>query len=289
MSLLSYAFKSTCLRSDNKRDAGLTVPEGITYISGLRYGPDRRFHTLDICYPSAGGSAATIVNVHGGGYVYGTTRTYKFYCCQLASMGYTVVNFNYRLAPKHIFPAPLVDINLVMEWLLAHQDEYPVDMNNILMVGDSAGAQLTSQYAAIWSNPEYAQIMDIRPPQFRLAAVGLNCGMYDLYKRFSSIKGTNSLMSCYFTRKPERFGDKLDVLGHITSDFPPAYVLSSGGDIFLEHCQPIADLILSRGVPCRYKIYGDENTGHVFHVDVRSELARQANTEELEFMAQYIR
>lgn len=288
MSLTARLFRLGCLRSDRKRDAGLTIPEGITYISALPYSTDGQ-QTLDICYPSDRSSLATIINVHGGGYVYGTTQTYKFYCCDLAARGYTVVSFNYRLAPKHIFPTPLVDLNLVLDWLCAHRSEYPLDLNNILMVGDSAGAQLTSQYAAMWSNPQYAQIMGICPPEFRLAAIGLNCGMYDISGLCSAPAGLSSVLRCYFTRKPEQFGKQLDVLSYITADYPPAYVFSSRGDFLLEHCQPMAELLQSRGIPCEHKIYGDEATGHVFHVNIRSELARQANTEELVFMTQFIR
>lgn len=288
MSLATYIFRKGCLRSDNRRDAGLTVPDNIQYIPDLLYGTDRQWQTLDICYPKDRPSAATIVNVHGGGYVYGTTRTYKFYCCDLASRGYTVVSFNYRLAPKHIFPTPLVDLNLVMEWLCAHQNDYPLDMNNIFMVGDSAGAQLVSQYAALYSNSEYAELMGICPPEFRLAAVGLNCGMYDIAALCRSTERINMILRSYFTRRPERFGDKLDVMKHITPTFPPAYLLSAHGDYLLEHCRPMAEHLASLGVPCEYKIYCDSSTGHVFHVDFRTQTAQQANSEELEFMSRYI-
>lgn len=288
MSIASYLFRKMCTKSDTKRDEGLTVPKNVALIEGLSYGPDRRWHTLDICYPSDKPSKATIVNVHGGGYVYGSTKPYKFYCCDLASRGFTVISFNYRLAPKHKFPSPLEDLNLVMEWALKHSGEYPIDRNNILMVGDSAGAQLVSQYAAIWSNPEYAAIMEITPPDFRLAAVGLNCGMYDLLSHTTSDKRLSPVVRDYFTNRPERFGEKLNVLRYIGSSFPPAYLISAPGDFLADKCQPMAELLSSRGVSCEYKLYGDKETGHVFHVNVRSELAAEANSDELAFMSKYI-
>jgi len=288
MSFASFVFKRMCEKSDTKRDAGLTVPENVTLMEGIPYGPDRKWHTLDICYPKDKPSAAVIVNVHGGGYVYGSTKPYKFYCCDLAARGFTVVSFNYRLAPAHKFPSPLEDINLVMRWICGNRGNYPIDLNNIFMVGDSAGAQLASQYAVIYSNPEYAKIMGITPPEFRLAAVGLNCGMYDLAARTSPAENKGMIRD-YFTRKPEQFGEKLNVLKYITAEFPPAYILSAPGDFLVSHAQPMADLLTSRGVPCECRIYGDENTYHVFHINIRSELAGQANADELAFFSKWIK
>jgi len=289
MSIAAFMFKRMCTRSDAKRDKGLVIPSTVTLAEALPYGPDRKFNTLDICFPADKPSSATIINVHGGGYVYGSTKPYKFYCADLASTGYTVISFNYRLAPKHKFPAPLEDLNLVAEWMCAHAEEYPIDTQNVFMVGDSAGAQLASQYAVIKSNPEYAAIMGINPPDFRLAAVGLNCGMYDIIAHTAKNAPISPIVRDYFTRRPEQFGEKLNVLEYINSDFPPAYILSAHGDYLVDNCRPMAELLRSKGVECEYKIYGDKNTYHVFHINIRTDLARQANRDELEFMCRYIR
>ena len=56
----------------------------------------------------------------------------------------------------------------------------------------------------------------------------------------------------------------------------------------MDQCEPMAELLMEKGVPCEYKIYGNENTGHVFHVDMRSDLAREANDDEVAFIKKYI-
>ena len=111
--------------------------------------------------------------------------------------------------------------------------------------------------------------------------------MYDLKERAGQIPG-NKLMIDYFTKNPSVYGKKLDVLSYVTEQFPPAYLLTAKGDFLLEQCRPMAELLRSRGVPCAYRIYGDEHTGHVFHLDVRSALARQANDDETAFLRQYL-
>lgn len=288
MSVESFSFWFFASRSDAKRDRGLKTPEDIRRIDRIPYGPDARWNTLDVYRPRGkAGKLPVIVNIHGGGYVYGSTKQYQFYCMGLAQRGFAVVSFNYHLAPKYKFPTPVRDTNLVMEWICRKAEIYGFDTDNVVIVGDSAGAQLASQYAVICTDPDYAKIMEITPPEFTLRAVGLNCGMYDLKKRAGEIPG-NKLMIDYFTKDPSVYGKKLDVLSHVTEKFPPAYLLSAKGDFLVEQCRPMAELLRSKGVPCEYRIYGDEKTGHVFHLDMRSDLARKANDEEIAFIREYL-
>lgn len=288
MSVESFSFWFFASRSDAKRDRGLKTPEDIRRIDRIPYGPDARWNTLDVYRPRGkAGKLPVIVNIHGGGYVYGSTKQYQFYCMGLAQRGFAVVSFNYHLAPKYKFPTPVRDTNLVMEWICRKAEIYGFDTDNVVIVGDSAGAQLASQYAVICTDPEYAKIMEITPPEFSLRAVGLNCGMYDLKERAGEIPG-NKLMIDYFTKDPSVYGKKLDVLSHVTEKFPPAYLLSAKGDFLVEQCRPMAELIRSKGVPCEYRIYGDEKTGHVFHLDMRSDLARKANDEEIAFIREHL-
>lgn len=273
---------------DAKRDAGLSTPEGIERFDGISYG-QHAAHTLDVYRPKGAGVLPLIVSVHGGGYVYGSTEVYQFYCMDLALRGFAVVSFNYRLAPEFKFPTPLFDLNRVMEWVQENAEKYSLDLENIFMLGDSAGAQLASQYAAISTNAEYAEIMGIRPTGLAIRALGLNCGMYDLHSHLQNKEGPNGVMSCYFTDSPEVFGEKLDVLSFITAGYPPAYLISSPGDFLLANCRPMAELLRSRGVEAEYRIYGGEDTGHVFHVDIRSEVGRQANDDEISFFINHIK
>lgn len=90
------------------------------------------------------------------------------------------------------------------------------------MVGDSAGAQLVSQYAAMLSNPSYMELFVLEHPgeQIRLRAVGLNCGMYDAKQQASGPRKGISLD--YLGRKLSADDPRLDVLRSITRNFPPA-------------------------------------------------------------------
>ena len=78
------------------------------------------------------------------------------------------------------------------------------------------------------------------------------------------------------------------MLKYINEAYPPAYLISAPGDFLLEQCLPMQKLLHSRGVEAQAKIYGDETTGHVFHVDIRNPLGRQANDDELAFFKKFI-
>lgn len=289
MFIKTMLFCAMCARGDAKRDAGLSTPAGITRFDAIPYGPDRA-NTLDVYYPAGtNGKLPTIVNVHGGGYAYGSTKTYQFYCMDLALRGFAVVSFNYRLAPRYKFPTPLLDTNAVLQWVCANAHLYHLDPGNLFLIGDSAGAQIASQYAALVTAPAYATIMGIAPPPIRLAGLGLNCGMYDMERSLELADSSRFLKENYFGQDLSLWGEKLDVLAHITAAYPPTYLMSAPGDFLVGNCQPMAALLQARGVPCAYKIYGDDSTGHVFHINIRSPLARQANDDQINFLKQYIR
>ena len=114
--------RRTFWRSDEKRDRGLTTPERIHREDDIPYGKDPQ-QLMDIYYPKGTcEKLPVIVSIHGGGYVYGDKERYQYYCMDLAQRGFAVVNFTYRLAPEHRFPAQLKDLNSVMNFICRHRE-----------------------------------------------------------------------------------------------------------------------------------------------------------------------
>ena len=169
MSLQSIMFNIMASRNDRRRDAAIPLPEGITECRNISYGPSGKWNTLDIYCPRETKEALpTIVSIHGGGYVYGDKEIYRRYGMDMAKRGFAFVNFNYRLAPKWKFPTPLYDTNAVMEWICKNAYRYHLDPRRIILVGDSAGAQLASQYAAIATNSDYAALFPMKTPRITI-------------------------------------------------------------------------------------------------------------------------
>ena len=140
MSIQSFLFRRGAAKSDRKRDSQIPLPQGVHQTCDISYGPYGKWNLLDIYHPEGCDCCPVILNIHGGGFVYGTKEIYKRYCMDLARRGFTVVNINYRLAPRWKFPTPLEDINQALLWLQENSRYYHADITRLFMVGDSAGA-----------------------------------------------------------------------------------------------------------------------------------------------------
>ena len=102
---------------DARRDAGLTQPEDIVCFTDIPYGPLPE-QLLDVYCPlGTEKPRPAIISSHGGAWFYGDKKLYSHYCMRLARRGFAVVNFDYRLAPEHKYPAPVEDTCRVLKWM----------------------------------------------------------------------------------------------------------------------------------------------------------------------------
>ena len=110
MSEVSERLRVEWAKGDQARDAGLTTPAYIRRYNDIPYGDDRDWNALDV-YRNRykAGKLPVIMLIHGGGWVYGCKELYQYYGMELARRGFAVVNYSYRLAPEHPFPAQLQD------------------------------------------------------------------------------------------------------------------------------------------------------------------------------------
>ena len=281
MSIESLLFNIGASRSDKKRDAAIPIPGGVAEHRNIRYSGKL---LLDVYYPEGTAERLpTIVSIHGGGYIYGNKEIYRRYCMDLAKRGFSVVNFNYRLAPRWKFPAPLEDTNRVMEWICENAEKYHMDTERIFVVGDSAGAQLASQYGAIWSNPEYAKLFAFEVPHIHIRGLGLNCGMYDCKEM--TAKPRKGMAKDYLPRKIGEDDLRLDVLSAVTDQFPPSHITTAYHDFLRQNAEPMCAFLQRRNVNAVWEIYGEgnESIGHVFHVNILLPEAIACNDSQAAF------
>ncbi len=224
-----------------------------------------------------------IVIVHGGGWVYGTKEVYQFYGMSLAQRGFAVVNSNYRLAPEHKFPAGMTDTNKVFQWVMDHAEEYGFDTARIFAVGDSAGGQMLSIYAAICTNPDYAAIYPFSIPSgMKLRGIALNCGVYEIPKESKSMDAhlMKDLLGKNFDKAVL---EKLSPLNYITENYPPSFVMTAEGDQLVgDKPENLLQALETHRIHYVYRHYGDEEhkIGHVFHCNIRLPEATLCNDDE---------
>ncbi len=111
--------------------------------------PDGESLTLDAWVPEGKGPFPTVIVVHGGGWERGDKRTFVPPLFEpLRNSGFTWFTINYRLAPKHPFPACADDVFQAIEWVKDHSREYKVNVNRIALMGESAGGHLVAYAGA---------------------------------------------------------------------------------------------------------------------------------------------
>jgi len=290
VSFQSIMFNIGATINDYKRDREIPLPTGITQCRNISYGCHGKWNLLDVYYPDGTTDALpTIISIHGGGYVYGTKEIYRRYGMDMARRGFAFVNFNYRLAPQWHFPTPLWDTNAVMQWVCKNAARYHLDPSRIILVGDSAGAQLASQYAAIAADPEYASVFHIQVPEITICALGLNCGMYDLHS-FVGGKLTG-IARDYLGRNFDLSDPRLQVLKSVGSNYPPAHITTAHHDFMRRHAKPMYDLLTEKGIRCRLDCYGskdDKAVGHVFHVTITHPEAVRCNDDAAAFFKEIL-
>ena len=294
MSVTSDTVRRMFKEGDDIRDAGLTTPDDVVRIDNIRYANDDSCQLLDVYRPddTVGKPLPVIVSVHGGGWVYGDKERYQWYCMSLAQHGFAVVNFTYRLAPEHQFPASMIDTSAVFAWVLAHANEYSFDAQHVFAVGDSAGAHMLSMFCAACADHDYADALGITVPNdFVPTAVALNCGAYRIVipEQKTGDVMTDLTANLMGDLLPGGGTDEecalISPIDHLNDKFPPAFVMTAEGDFLAHDALPLVHALDELGIEVCYHYYksADRELGHVFHCNMRLAEASQCNADECAF------
>jgi len=84
----------------------------------------------------------TLMLFHGGGWVDGQKERNVFQLLPYLSLGWAVINVEYRLARNSPAPAAVEDCRCALRWIAYHAKEYSLDTSRIVLTGGSAGGHL---------------------------------------------------------------------------------------------------------------------------------------------------
>ena len=243
------------------------------------------------------GPLPTVIWIHGGAWLSGSSADVRPYLRILASHGYTTIGLNYPLAPEAAYPTAVSGLNDILGWITAHAAELDVDPATIVLAGDSAGAQLASQLAALTTNPDYAHLMGIDPALSRdqLVATILHCGVYDL-RAMADLTGVTAwgfkiaLWGYTGTRdwSDTAAGATMSTIDAVTQDFPPTFISGGNGDrLTWLQSVPMGRELKARGVEVTELFWpaGHEPAlPHEFQFHLDSVEAQTALTKTLAFL-----
>ena len=281
--------------ADTVKEMEPYVPEGgLDSYLDVEYGDAGADTSLDVFTPAAAsGPLATVVWIHGGAWISGNKESVRPYVQILASHSYTTVSLNYSYGPETVYPTGLTQLNDALGYLVEHADEYNIDPSRIVIAGDSAGANLTSQLAAITTNPSYASLVGIEPAltKDQLRAVILNCGIYDVSEipNAPGIGGWGFRIALWAYLGDRDWantanGEQMSTLDDVTADFPTTWI-SGGNDDPLTPAQSekLAARLTELGVDVTPVFYEKDHVPalpheYQFHLDGADAQAALAST-----------
>jgi acetyl esterase len=212
-------------------------------IAGRRYAPEE--------------PAATILWIHGGGWVICNLETHDAMCRLLAvESGCEVIAIDYRLAPEHPFPAALEDSWDALRWVAGRSGGRP-----LILGGDSAGGNMAAVCAIRTRDrggPELAlQVLvypvtdcDLDTASCREHGTGNETFLtVDEMKWFWGHYIADPDARCNPEASPLRAED--------LSGLPPAVVITAGYDPLCDEGTAYAKALESAGVPVTHHHYDD--------------------------------
>lgn len=114
---------------------------------------DSRKLLCDIYQPEGEELRPAVLVVHGGAWRSGNRKQLRGYADALAKRGFVCFAIDYRLAPKHKFPAQIDDCRTAVKWIRKNAKTYNVDPTRLGAIGYSAGGHLVTLLGTTGEGP----------------------------------------------------------------------------------------------------------------------------------------
>ena len=152
---------------------GISIPEVRSDRDIVFASPDGKDLKLNLYRPMAPGKNPTLVVIYGGAWRSGSPHNYEKFSSYIAAQGYSVINIDYRHAPKYKFPAQLEDVNTALKYIQENAEDLEVDCERIAIMGRSAGGHLATLAAYQEDAISFRSVVSYYSP------VNLTEGYYD--------------------------------------------------------------------------------------------------------------
>ena len=125
----------------------------------VQYGPHRRVNRADIWRRAdlpRDGKAPVLLQVPGGAWAIGMRRPQAYpLLSHMAERGWVCVSIDYRVSPRHTWPAHIVDVKRALAWIKENIADYGGDPDFVAITGGSAGGHLSSLAALTHDDPQW--------------------------------------------------------------------------------------------------------------------------------------
>lgn len=257
---------------DNKILSERLLPDGITEISDIAYINDGNIgHLLDVYYPeNADVKLPVIIDIHGGGFVYGDKELNKAFCYHLAKKGFVVFNLNYRLALNDAkVSGQIQDIMDAVYWINNNIHKYPADKEQLFITGDSAGGVLAVMAALISQNERLQKLFKVKNTDLNFKAISIISGMMSFDNNKLIYRGLRSICFDRGYKTQEYYKNMIFENIPEIKDLPPVFLATSEEDELRFMTLGFERVLKRYNVKYMLKNYGKTDNrilGHIFSV-----------------------
>lgn len=224
---------------------------------------------LDLYVPGEERSALRpgIVFIHGGGWSGGDKSEFADKAREMAGRGYVAVSVNYRLAPKHRFPAAVEDVQRAVRWLKSRAAELRLDPDRLASMGASAGGHLAAMLGVSTAPEKASGAQDGRPP---VRCVVDYYGRMDLNLEPATAAGFTDYRPAFIGKSkaeaPEKWAEA-SPMNHVDSRTVPFLMVHGARDPQVEPSQSIRMLAALEKANVEATLVLLGNQGHGFRGD----------------------
>ncbi len=237
--------------------------------------------TLDAWVPDGPGPHPAVIIVHGGGFVAGSKTTYvKPLFGPLTDAGFAWFSINYRLAPKHPFPAAIEDTEAAIRWIRKNARTFNADAKRMAIVGESAGGHIVSYIAATSARKLGLKgVVSFYGPHDLLGRARGQGKLSENIAQFMGLAGTE------LTPEAEKRLAAASPVTHVRRGMPPVLLIHGTEDKSVAHSQSVdfQKKVRELGVEC--DLLTLEGAGHgVEGWEKRPDDARMYKTRLVEWL-----
>lgn len=257
-----------------KRYPDVTRVKNVVYDE--RYG---KYTTADLFFDEGKDRYPVLVNVHGGGFVKGGKKYRRALCSEYARLGYFVYNVDYRLAPQYPLPAGILDVKKSLDLLPELAKQYPLDLANVVLTGDSAGGFYALSGVLAAKNEAFRALLGVEESKVTPTAFMGFCGAYrldDLLTKKAPLNMTVDIADAVFgvkTHGDAAFMQTLDnavytdLVRFVEAGFPKTFLLYSKSDSFCDgQGEVLEEKLREVGTEVRSFVAEGKKDSHCFHL-----------------------
>lgn len=264
-------------------------------IKNLPYDSKYPQATFDLYLPQDKKVKTMIVWVHGGSFISGSSIGMRNFGPMLASRGYCVCAMNYAYAPRYSFPIQIRQVDEMIEYGKNYlKQEHLVGIKDVVLGGDSAGANIAASYSTMYKNDILAKKAKVElKNQLSLKGLLLFCGPYDFSEdlnkeefkhmiKFFKYIGWSYLGHKSWIKRNEKI--LASPLINIHANFPPAYICDGKKYSFMWQGKKLASIMEQQGIYVKTRFY--EDMVHEFQFDFvkNPSEAMQVFNDSIEFL-----